>query len=224
MRNIKFYISMVMVIGLFFGINSSSFAGERYSINLDNLKRAAKKSIWSEDGKVSWTAKLRNTTEKIQTYKVKVDFLNSNNENIREVTRTATINPNETKSVYYDFTLSASKIREIDSGYIAISKIEEIAGNGQTLTARLDKNIDLDMGRDYGSSIELSYFFKLKNNTDKTMTRNVTVAFLDADNNHVRSETRRATFSAGESKLISDKLIVSASDAGRIATGNVIIN
>ena len=223
MRSIKFYMSMVIIIG-FLSVYTTSFAGERYSINVDSIKKAAQNGIWDVNGKIAWTAKVRNTTEKSQTYEVKVDFLNNDNENIQEISRIATINPHETKAVNYEFTLSTSKFRKIDSGYITVSKVEKNAKNEQTLTAKIDKRMNSYFNRLSNSSVLVDYSVKLKNNTDKAMIRNVTVAFLDAENNHVKSETRKASFNAGESKLITYSLELKPSDAARIATGHVTIN
>lgn len=224
MRSIKFYISMVIAIGLFIGVNSTSFAEERYDINVDSIKKEIKQSMWGGAKVIEWKAKVRNNSDKSQTYEVKINFLNNNNVNIKEAAKIVTVNPNETKGLNYDMKFDSSTAMEIESGYITIAKVDEIADKAQTLTARLDKNMDLSMVSISDSSVELAYSVKLRNNTDRTMTRNVTVSFLDADNNHVRSETRKATFAAGELKLISDRLVVRASEAEKIATGHVTIN
>ena len=219
MRNIKFYISMVMVIGLFISLNSTSFAGERYNIDVDSVKKAAKSSSWGNQAEIEWNAKITNKTDESQNYEVKVNFLDSNNNKIEETTKITSISPNGTKIVTQQMNISAANFKAIDSGYITISKIEE-----QTLTAKLEKYMDMMTNKNSDGSIELSYSVKLRNNTDKAMIRNITVAFLDANNNHVKSETVKTSFDAGEAKLIKDTLELSAYDAARIATSHVTIN
>ncbi len=218
MRSIKFYISMFMIIGLI-SLSSSSFAGERFNIDVENVKKEAQKSLWDGMTDVKWNAKLTNATDEIQTYEFKVNFLNSENDEILETTRLATFEPNETKAVSQTLNLKNSMIREIDSGYVTISEVNE-----QTLTASLDKNMDMNISRFSDETVSFAYTVKLKNNTDQSVTRNITVEFLDSNNKHVKSETKEESFNAGESKLITNTLVLSAFDASRIAASNVTIN
>ena len=225
MRNIKFYITIIMVIGMILGVNSSSFAGKNYNIDVKNLKRDAENRISRGDTIFELKANVRNNTGKSQTYEIKVTFLSNNDEKIHEATKIATVSPHETKALNTGFWISTSKVRKIDSGYISISKVEEKIDNEEkTYIAKLEKYIDLNLSKLTDSTVELDYSVKLHNNTDKTMIRNVIVRFLDAENNHVRSETMKTIFIAGESKLITDSLVVTANEADRITKGHVSIN
>ncbi|MBN2418160.1 MAG: hypothetical protein JXL81_02150 [Deltaproteobacteria bacterium] len=217
MRNIKFYISMVMVIGLI-SLSGTSFAEERLNIDVECLKNAAMNNTRGGQAEVKWNARVKNNTDEIQTYEIKVKFLNNQNEYVHETAKIATFRPNEIKVVSQMITLETSMVKDIESGYVSVSKLQE-----QNLSVRVDKNIDMVSGLS-DKSVDLAYTVKLKNNTDKAMTRIVTVKFFDEDNNHVKSETKKTSFSAGESKMISDKLEVSAADAGRIAKGHITIN
>ena len=115
---------------------------------------------------------------------MKVNFLDSNNNKIRETTKITSISPNVTKVVAQKISLTVTDFMDINSGYITISKVEE-----QTLTAKLEKYMSMITNKSSDDSVELAYSVKLRNNTDKAMIRNITVAFLDANNNHVKSET-----------------------------------
>ena len=218
MRSIKFYISVFMVIGLI-SLNSFSFAGERYNIDVKSVKKAAQKNTVGGKAEIRWNAKVKNKTNEAQTYEIKMNFLNTENECVHETTKIATFRPNELKVVTQITSLKPSIFQDIDSGYVTISKINE-----QTLIAKLAKYMDMNINRNPDESVALTYAVKLKNNTDKSMTRNITVAFLDAENNYVKSETRKASFNAGESKSIKDMLELTAADADRIAKGHVTIN
>ncbi|NLA74202.1 MAG: hypothetical protein GX846_01785, partial [Deltaproteobacteria bacterium] len=73
--------------------------------------------------------------------------------------------------------------------------------------------------------VEVAYSVKLRNNTDKAMTKDITVAFMDKNSRSVGSRTKTtSSFNAGESKVITDTITLTATDANRIATGNVTIN
>ena len=226
MRNIRFYISLIMIIGLFIGINSNSFAGERYNIDINNFKKAVIQNIWDGNADVTWEAKVRNNTDHPKTYLVKVEFFNRANEQMREASKTVTINPSDVKAVSYKLGISSSRIKDIDSGFITISDVEDLAENNQAhvFNAFLQRDIDIDIASISDYSVELSYSVKVRNNTDKAMTRNVTIEFFDKDNNHIKTEKKRTTFTAGEIKMISDKLVVSTSDAKKITKGHVIVN
>ncbi len=218
MRSIKFYISVFMVIGLI-SLNSFSFAGERYNIDVESVKKAAQNSLFDGEAVIKWDAKIKNNTDANQTYEVKVNFLNSDNETIVETARLVTFDPGEAKVVTHVMNIETTKVKGIDSGYATVSKVNE-----QTLAARLDKNMNVNISPLSDDSVSLAYTVKLKNNTDKSMTRKVTVAFLDSNNRQVRSETMQASFNAGESKTITDTLKVSAFDADRISIGHVTLN
>ena len=218
MRSIKFYISIFMIIGLI-SLNSTSFAGERYNIDVENVKKEAQKSFWDGKADIKWNAKVKNNTDKSQTYEIKINFLNSENRKIHETTKAVELNPGEEKVVNNVINLATLKIRDIDSGYVTISEV-----NRQTLTAKLDKNLNVNINRLSDEAVSLAYTVKLKNNSDKSVTRDITVTFLDENNNWIKGETKKASFNAGESKMISNTLKLSAFDADRIAAGNVTIN
>lgn len=219
MRNIKFYISMVMVIGFFLSVSSSSFAEENYSIDVENIKKIAEQGNWDGSTEIDCNAKIKNNTDSPQSYEVIVNFLNNDNEKIHEESKIATLDANEMKVISNRFSLRSEKIKEINSGYATIAKLKK-----HILTAKVNKNMDFNTNRVSDDSVEVAYSVKLKNNTDKSMTRNVTIAFYDADNNYVKSETRQATFHAGESKKINNTVLLNIADAGRIAKGHVTIN
>lgn len=226
MKNFKFYISVVLIIGLYLGVNSSSFAGEQYSIDIQNLKNTAKQNFWDENAEITWKASVRNNTDKAQTYNVTVDFLNSSKNIIGKETRITEVGAKKTKAVTYKLNFSSSELKEIDSGYVVITKAEDVIDTkAQILTAKVEKKIIKSKRYFSDQSVELAYSVKLRNNTDKSVSKDITVAFLDENSNLIASETRKTSFfNAGEAKIISDKIKLRASDANKIATSHVTIN
>lgn len=226
MKSFKFYISIALIIGLYLSVNSSSFAGEQYSIDIQNLKNAVKQNFWDENAEITWKASVRNNTDKAQTYNVTVDFLNSNKNIIGKETRTTKVGAKKTKTVTYKLNFSSSELKEIDSGYVVITKAEDVIDNKtQTLTAKVENKIIKSKRYFSDQSVELAYSVKLRNNTGKSISKGITVSFLDENSNLIASETRKTSFfNAGEAKIISDKIKLSASDANKIATGHVTIN
>ena len=227
MRSIKFYISMAMIIGFFLSVNSISYAKERYNIDVTNIKQKAGESKWLGDIiEVESNVTVRNKTDKTQKYKIEVYFLNSNNDKISKVTKKARISPNQKRIVSQKLNLRSFSVREIESAYVVVSNAEKEVNDytEQTIATNLGKNINVKFKGLTRDSVELKYLVKLRNNTDKTMTRNVTVAFLDAENNQIESETTKAAFNAGELKMIADTLKLSTADAEKISTGHVTIN
>lgn len=224
MRNFKYYLSILVIIGLFIGMNSNSFAEEKYTIDDQSIQNLINQTNNFGTTEIEWKAKVKNNTDKPITFDVTVDFLNSDNEKLGETSKTRRIPAGKSKVVSNKVLLSSSKVKEIISGYVVVTKVEEsFDKKPQTITAKissLKKSV-----KNMSDKIQLAYNIKLKNNTDKPLTRDITVAFLDEDNNRIGSETRTtSSFNAWESKVISDTMILNATAANKIATGHVIIN
>jgi hypothetical protein len=225
MRNTKFFIGVLMVIGLLISI-SNTFAEEKYSIDEQSIKKIAEGAADTDKTEIVWKATVKNNTDKPVTFDVSVDFVNSDNEKVGQATKTRTIPAGESKVVSNKMVLNGEEAKDINSGHVVISKVEESADNkGQVLSANLGDSIKGKFKKISDDMVELAYSVKLKNNTDKAMTKDITVAFMDQNSKSVGSRTRTtSSFNAGESKVITDTITLSAADANRIATGNVTIN
>lgn len=225
MKNTKFFIGVLMVIGLLIS-TSNTFAEEKYNINEQSIKKISDNASGTDKTEILWKATVKNNTDKTVTFDVSVDFVNSDNEKVGQATKTRTIAAGESKSVTNRVVLDGADAKDINSGYVVISKVEEIAENkGQLLSANLGDSIKGKFKKISNDMVELAYSVKLKNNTDKAMTKDITVAFMDQNSKSVGSRTKTtSSFNAGESKVITDTITLTAADADRIATGNVTIN
>jgi hypothetical protein len=225
MKNTKIFIGVLLIIGLIVG-TSNTFAEEKYSIDGQSIKKIAEGSADKDKTEIVWKATVKNNTDKPVTFDVSVDFVNSENEKVGQATKTRTIPAGESEVVSNKMVLNGSDAKDINSGYVVISKVEESADKkGQVLSANLGETIKGKFKKISNDMVELAYSIKLKNNTDKTMTKDITVAFMDENSNSVGSKTRTTSaFNAGESKVITDTITLTASDANRIATGSVTID
>jgi hypothetical protein len=225
MKNTKFFIGVLLIIGLMVS-TSNTFAEEKYNIDGQSIKKIADGAADNGKTEIVWKATVKNNTDKPVTFDVSVDFINSQNEKVGQATKTRTIPAGESKIVSNRMVLDGSEVKDINSGYVVISKVEESADKkGQVLSANLGDSIKGKFKKISNDMVELAYSVKLKNNTDKAMTKDITVAFADENSKSVGSRTKTtSSFNAGESKVITDTITLTASDANRIATGNVTID
>lgn len=214
-----------MIIGLLTIAYSNVSAEERYSIDKESIDKIVNNSLSDDKTQIIWKAKVKNNSDKPVTFDVTVDFVNSDNEKVGQASRTRTVPAGESKIVSNRMIVDSSDARDIDTGYVVISKVEEsIDKKEQTLSASLGDSIKKEFKKISENLVELAYSVKLKNNTDKPMKRDITVAFLDENQNPVGSKTKTtSSFNAGESKVISDIITLTAFDANRISTGHVTI-
>jgi hypothetical protein len=225
MKNTKFFICVLFIIGLMV-TTTNTFAEEKYNINEQSIKKIANGATDVGKTEIIWKATVKNNTDKPVTFDVSVDFVNSANEKVGQATKTRTIAAGESKVISNRMVLDGSDAKDINSGYVVISKVEESADKkGQILSANLGDSIKGKFKKISDDMVELAYSVKLKNNTDKAMTKDITVAFMDENSNSVGMKTKTtSSFNAGESKVITDTITLTASDANRIATGHVTIN
>lgn len=226
MRNISIKLVFLLVSLLVLGISSNSFAEKRYNIDDNGIKdMLSYQSSLNGKDEITWTAWVRNNSDKTTTYNVTVNFLNGD-ETISQASKLVEIMPNRSKKISNTMILSSSKVDKIDSGYVVVSKIGEVvAEKKQTLSAKIETGVNKNITKSGNNLVELDYNIRLKNNTDKPVKREITIAFLDDNNNRIGSGTRMtSSFKAGESKLISNTILINASDAERISTGQVTIN
>ncbi len=225
MKNIKIFIGVLLIIGLMV-TTSNTFAEEKYNIDEQSIKKISEGAVDTDKTEIIWKAAVKNNTDKPVTFDVTVDFVNSDNEKVGQATKTRTIAAGETKVVSNRVVIDGADAKDIDSGYVVISKVEESADNkGQELSANLGDSIKGKFKKISDDMVELAYSVKLKNNTGKAMTKDITVAFMDQNSNAVGSKTKTtSSFNAGESKVITDTITLTASDANRIATGHVAIH
>lgn len=226
MRNISIKLVVLLVSLLVLGVSSNSFAEKRYNIDDNGIKdMLSYHSSLNGKDEITWTAWVRNNSDKITTYNVTVNFLNGD-ETISQASKLVEIMPNRSKKISDTMILSLSKVDKIDSGYVVVSKIGEVvAEKKQTLSAKIETGVNKNITKLGNNLVELDYNIRLKNNTDKPVKREITIAFLDDNNNRIGSRTMMTgSFKAGESKLISNTIVINASDAERISTGHVTIN
>jgi hypothetical protein len=225
MKSTKIFIGVLLIIGLVVS-TSNTFAEEKYSIDGQSIKKIADSATDKAKTEIIWKATVKNNTDKPVTFDVSVDFVNSENEKVGQATKTRTIPAGESKVVSNRVVLDGSDAKDINSGYVVISKVEESADKkGQVLSANLGDTIKGKFKKISNDMVELAYSIKLKNNTDKAMRKDITVAFMDEMSRNVGSRTRTtSSFNAGESKVITDTITLTASDANRIATGSVTID
>lgn len=225
MKNTRYFIGVLMVMGLLIS-TSNTFAEGKYNIDEQSIKKITDKASVTDKTEIVWKATVKNNTDKPVTFDVSVDFVNSDNEKVGQAAKTRTIPAGESQVVSNRMILDGAEAKDINSGYVVISKVEEIADNkGQILSANLGDSIKGKFKKISNDMVELAYSVKLKNNTDKAMTKDITVAFMDGNSKSVGSKTKTtSSFNAGESKIITDTITLTASDANRIATGSVTIN
>ncbi len=225
MKNTKYIIGIFLIIGLMVS-TSNTFAEEKYSIDKQSIKKIADDASKTDKTEIFWKATVKNNTDQPVTFDVTVDFVNSENEKIGQATKTRTIPAGESKVVSNKIVLDGADAKDIDSGYVVISKVEESADKkGQVLKANLGDSIKGKFKKISDNMVELAYSVKLRNNTDRALTKDITVAFMDENSRSVGSKTKTtSSFNAGESKVITDTITLTATDANRIATGYVTIN
>ncbi|MBN1908035.1 MAG: hypothetical protein JW927_23360 [Deltaproteobacteria bacterium] len=225
MRKTGYIFGILFIIGLMVS-TSNTFADGKYNIDEQSIKKIADSA--PDDGKteIVWKATVKNNTDQPVTFDVSVDFVNSENEKVGQATKTRKIPAGESKVVSNRMVIDGADAKDINSGYVVISKVEESADKkGQVLRATLGDSIKGKFKKISNDMVELAYSVKLRNNTDKAMTKDITVAFMDENSNSVGSKTRTtSSFNAGESKVITDTITLTAIEANRISTGNVTIN
>lgn len=225
MKNTRIFMGILLIIGLLVS-TSHTFAEEKYNIDEQSIKKIANGAPDNGKTEIVWKATVKNNADKPVTFDVSVDFVNSENEKVGQASKTRTIPAGESKIVSNRVVLDGSDAKEINSGYVVISKVEEIADNkGQVLKANLGDSIKGKFKKISDNMVEVAYSVKLRNNTDKSMVKDITVAFMDENSKSVGSKTKTtSSFNAGESKVITDTITLTATEANRIATGHVTIN
>ncbi|GEM_PF-3317708 len=225
MKNTRIFMGILLIIGLMV-TTSHTFAEEKYSIDEQSIKKITDIASDRDKTEIIWKAIVKNNSDQPVTFDVTVDFVNSQNEKVGQATKTRTIPAGESKVVSNRMVLDGSDVKDINSGYVVISKVEESADKkGQVLKANLGDSIKGKFKKISDNMVELAYSVKLRNNTDKAMTKDITVAFMDEYSRSVGSKTKTtSSFNAGESKVITDTITLTATEANRIATGHVTIN
>jgi hypothetical protein len=225
MKKTGYIFGILLIIGLMVSA-SHTFAEGKYNIDEQSIKKIADGAPENGKTEIIWKATVKNNTDQPVTFDVSVDFVNSENEKVVQASKTRTIPAGESKVVSNRMVLDGSDAKDINSGYVVISKVEERADKkGQVLKANLGESIKGKFKKISDNMVEVAYSVKLKNNTDKAMTKDITVAFMDENSRSVGSKTKTtSSFNAGESKVITDTITLTASEANRIATGHVTIN
>ena len=231
MKDKKRYI-VLTILGLFiFGSFSNALAEDRFPIDNQSIAaivdQSSKNTSVTSSGEyteIAWKVKLRNDTDKPISSDVSVAFLNSDQDKLAVTTKTAEIKPGESKVVSNTVLLRSVLAQKIASGYVAVAKAENDTEN-HSLSALIDDSIKAGLSENSGKYIRIAYKVKLRNETNQPMTRDITIAFLDSDNDQVgKQETLTSSFKPGESKTISDTIVIRTSDVKRIASGQVYID
>ena len=232
MKNKKCYI-VFMLIGLFFfGSFSNVLAEDRFNIDDQSITAIVDKSMKdntaiSADGytEIAWKIKLRNDTDKPVSTDVTVAFLNSEKDKLGVATKTSKFEPGESKIVSSTVLLRSALAQKIASGYVAVAEAENaLDAEAHSVSATIDDSLKAGLAENSDQYIKIAYTVKLRNKTNKPMTPDITIAFLNGDNDQLGKEAMKTSlFKAGEVKTISDTIVLRASEVKQIAAGQVSI-
>jgi hypothetical protein len=230
MKHSRFFVTLLLISGLFFLVSSSAMAKTRYTLEKESIKNVIKQDRYgmglTSDGytEIVSKVKLRNSSNKTTTFDIVVTFVNAEKDTLGEATKSCQIQAGESKIVSAQVLLDSKVADQIDSGYVTISDSEEaIEVETHSKTATMGDNLKENIAFSSDRYIKVDYNVKLRNKSDKPVTSDLTIAFLDKDNVKVGEARTTGFFDAGELKTISDTVVLRTSDASRIATSRVTI-
>lgn len=195
MKALKCYVALLFIGVLFFGAYSNAMAESRFAIDDQSIKDIIDQSTKGSSAfssknytEIAWKVKLHNSSDKPITFDITVAFLDSAKDKLGETTRTSKIKPGESKMVSNLVLMPANQAGQIDSGYVAIEK------SGSSVVDTMAQNLFATVGVDNLNKgfvdnsrklIKIGYNVKLRNTTNKPMTRDINIAFLDENNEQI---------------------------------------
>lgn len=228
----KFFIALFLVGGLFFMLSSNSMAENRFTIDNESIKSIVEqsrsgRSAFSSEGytEIAWKVKLSNSSDKPLAFDITVAFVNVEDDTLGKTTRTSKLQPGESKMVSNLVLLKADQAKQIDSGYVSIAKKagKTVDTEAHSIIATVGENIKVGIADHSDKYVKMDYNVKLRNKSSKPVTSDLTVAFLDEDNVKIGETKTKSSFKAGESKTITDTIVLRTSDISRIKSGHVSI-
>lgn len=232
MKMSRFFVTLLLIGGLFLMVSSSSMAENRFTIDKESIQSIIDQSMngakgFKPDGytEIAWKVKLQNSSDEPLAFDVTVAFVNSEKDKLGEATKTCKIKPGESKMVSNLILLDSTTAKQIDSGYVSIEKAENVvvAEETHSIVATVGDGFKENVADISDKYIKIDYNVKLRNKSDKPVTSDLTIAFLDENNVKIGEGRARGSFEAGELKTITDTIVLRTSDASRIASSHVTI-
>lgn len=222
--------SVIVIGALFFLVSSNAMAETRFTIDTQSIKSIVKQS---QNGNGSESAgyteiaskvKLQNNSDSPLAFDVTVTYLNAEKDKLGEATKTCRIKSGESKMVSSLVLLDPEVASQIDSGYVTIAKADNaVDAETHSIIATVGDTLKADIPDTSDTYIKIDYNVKLRNNSSKPVTSDLTVAFLDEENVKIGEARTKGSFNAGELKTISDTIVLRTSDASRISSSRVTI-
>jgi len=228
MKVSRIFIALIFIGGLILMVSSNSMAASRFTIDKGNIENIVKLSTKGHDSgeytEIAWKVKLQNNSDKPLAFDVTVTFENAEKDKLGETTKTCRIKAGESKIVSNLVLLNSALASQIDSGYVSIAQAENAVDvETHSFIATVDDSTKEKIADNSDTFIKIDYNVKLRNRSSKPVTPDLTVAFLDQDNVKISETRAKASFEAGETRTITDTIVLRASDASRISTGRVVI-
>ena len=230
MKHSRFFVTLLLIGGLFFLVSSSATAKTRYTLEKESIKNIIEQSRHGKgltsDGYTEITSKvkLHNSSDTPLTFEVAVAFVNAKQDKLGEATKTCRIQAGESKTVSTLVLLDPNMADQIDSGYVTISNGDDaLEVETHSIIATVGDNLKEELVFNSDRYVKVDYNVKLRNKSDKPVTSDLTIAFLDEDNMMIGEARTTGSFDAGELKTISDTIVLRTSDASRIASSRVTI-
>jgi hypothetical protein len=230
MKKSTLFVTLLFISGLFFVVSSSAMAKTRFSLEKESIENIVEQSRngsgLTSDGHTEIISKVRlhNNGEKPLAFDVTVTFVNSEKARLGEATKTCKIGPNESKTVSNLILLDPDMASQIDTGYVTIANEEDsVAVETHSIVASVSDNLKEQLPFHSDRFIKVDYNVKLRNKSDKPVSSDLIVAFLDEDEMKIGEARTTGSFEAGELKTISDTVVLRTSDASRIASSRVTI-
>ena len=232
MKSSRFFTIILLIAGLFFMLSSNSMADTRFSIDKQSIKNIVEQSLngngsgFKPSGytEIASKVKLQNSSDKRLTFDVTVTFVNAEKDKLGEATKTCKIKPGESKTVSSLVLLEPYEASKIDSGYVTITSAgNTVDAETHSLIATVNKDIKNEIANVSDKYVKIDYNVKLRNRSSKPVSSDLTIAFLDEDNVKIGEARTKGSFEAGESKTITDTIVLRTSDASRISSSRVTI-
>ena len=230
MKYSRFFVTMLLISGLFFLVSSSAMAKTRFSLEKEKIDNIIKRIRYGKSltlngyTEIVSKVKLHNNRNIPLTFNVAVTFIDAKKDKLGEATETCRINADESKTVSTLILLDPDVADRIDSGYVTISNEDNaIEVETHSMNATVDGNFKEDIDFISDRYIKVGYDVKLRNKSDKAVTSDLTIAFLDEDNVKIGEARTTGFFNAGELKTISDTVVLRTSEASRISSSRVTI-
>lgn len=231
MKISRIFMTTLMIVGFVFMVSSNTMADNRFTIDKESIANIVKNSERGLSGfdtsghtEIAWKVKLHNSSDKPIAFDVTVTFVNADKDKLGETTKTCRIGAGESKRVSNMTLLDSAMVDQIDTGYVSIAKAGDTTGvETLSLIASVDNDVKGEVADVSDRYVKIDYNVKLRNKSAKPVNSDLTIAFLDEDNVKIGESKTKGSFEAGESKTISDTIVLRTSDVSRISSGRVVI-